>query len=94
MNAGRWAKVSMNGEPQRWAKPCGLVQVYVQDHPLETVRGMRFKWETLINGATILNGNAHSERQAKSAAVRATKRVLVSALRHLVGDDITKWPTK
>lgn len=89
-----WEKVSGASEPKRWAKACGLVQLYVQDHPLETVRGMRYTWEARVNGASILSGNSHSERHAKTAASRATKRVLVSALQHLVGNDTRKWTVK
>lgn len=90
----KWQLVSGNGDPKRWAKPCGIVQLYVQNYPQEVVAGMRFRWWASVNGHQVLSGNAHTSKQAKSAAVRAAKRVFVAALQSLIGNNMMKWTTK
>lgn len=87
-----WRKVSMKGEPDRWARSCGLVQMYVQDHPLETVRTMRFTYEVIINDKRHAHGFKSSHRAAKAKASFSAHYALLSALEMVAGTNIEKWP--
>lgn len=73
----------MKAEPARYSKPCGLVQLIVQDHPYETVANMRWTWTITINGAKFTEGWARSARAAKNQATKRARTVLAQALEHL-----------
>ncbi len=87
----RWQLVSSKSDPMRWSKPCGLVQLYVQDHPLEEVKRMRFSAEVIINGARFAKTFHRSSQAAKNHATQRARVVLEDTLKHIMAKPPKKW---
>ena len=87
----RWGLVSFKNEPRRWSKPCGLVQLIIQDHPDEQIPSMRFTAEVVINGRSFCKTYHRSERTAKSHATLRARIVLQASLASVVAKPRKKW---